>query len=102
YFIRTSFFLIVVFTTVVSLWGLQLLAVPIVLALLIFYTFNGMINDLESLGVPRILSIAILMLFTSIPIYLFINSVASPIASTLNPLLKNWKQDLDDAKFKYL
>ncbi|URD70680.1 AI-2E family transporter [Leptospira borgpetersenii] len=102
YFIRTSFFLIVVFTTVVSLWGLQLLAVPIVLALLIFYTFNGMINDLESLGVPRILSIAILMLFTSIPIYLFINLVASPIASTLNPLLKNWKQDLDDTKFKYL
>ncbi|AYV55119.1 AI-2E family transporter [Leptospira kmetyi] len=102
YFIRTSFFLIVAFTIVVSLWGLQLLAVPMVMALLIFYAFNGTINNLESLGVPRILSIAILMLVISIPIYLFINSVAPPIVSTLNPLLKNWKQDLDEAKFKYL
>lgn len=102
YFIRTSFFLIVIFTIVVSLWGLHLLAVPIVMALLIFYAFNGTINNLESLGIPRILSIAILMLAISVPIYFFINSIAPPIVSTLNPLLKNWKQDLDDAKFKYL
>lgn len=69
YFIRTSFFLIVVFTIVVFLWGLHLLAIPIVMALLIFYAFNGTINNLESLGVPRILSIAILMFAISVPIY---------------------------------
>lgn len=72
------------------------------MAFLIFYAFNGAINNLESLGVPRILSIAILMFVISVPIYFFINSIAPPIVSTLNPLLKNWKQDLDDAKFKYL
>lgn len=42
------------------------------------------------------------MFAISVPIYFFINSIAPPIVSTLNPLLKNWKQDLDDAKFKYL
>ncbi|EMG20765.1 hypothetical protein LEP1GSC150_2448 [Leptospira interrogans serovar Copenhageni str. LT2050] len=39
------------------------------MAFLIFYAFNGTINNLESLGVPRILSIAILMFVISVPIY---------------------------------
>ncbi|PJZ69353.1 AI-2E family transporter [Leptospira perolatii] len=102
YVIRILFFLLVGAAILFFFLGLKLLIVPISLSLILFYIFNSGINYFESLGVPRIASVSVLMILTSIPIYLIISEVAPPIVSTLEPLLKNWKQDMDEARFKYL
>lgn len=102
YVIRTIFFLLVGSAIVFFVLGLKLLIVPIALSLILFYIFNGSVNYLESLGIPRLIGVSGLMLVICIPIYLIATEVAPPIVSTLEPLVKNWKQDLDDAKFKYL
>ncbi|MGJ4744877.1 AI-2E family transporter [Leptospira sp. SA-E8] len=102
YVIRFIFFFLVGAAIVFFTIGLQLLIVPIALSLILFYIFNGTINYFETLGVPRIFSVAILIFLLCLPIYLVATEVAPPIVSTLQPIMKNWKQDIDDAKFKYL
>lgn len=102
YVIRILFFFLVGAAIVFFVLGLELLVVPIALSLILFYIFNTSINYFESLGVPRIFSVAILIFLICLPIYLVVTEVAPPIVSTLQPLMKNWKQDVDDARFKYL
>ncbi|EQA38537.1 PF01594 domain protein [Leptospira inadai serovar Lyme str. 10] len=102
YVIRIIFFLLVGAAITFFILGLKLLIIPIALSLILFYIFNGSINYFESLGVPRILSVAGLMILVCIPIYWIATEVASPIVSTLEPIMKNWRQDMEDAKFKYL
>ncbi len=102
YVIRILFFFLVGAAIVFFALGLQLLIVPIALSLILFYIFNTSINYFESLGVPRIFSVAILIFLICLPIYLIVTEVAPPIVSTLQPLMKNWKQDIDEARFKYL
>ncbi|TGJ98887.1 AI-2E family transporter [Leptospira langatensis] len=102
YVIRIIFFFLVGAAIVFFSIGLQLLVVPIALSLILFYIFNGAINYFETLGIPRILSVAVVILLLCLPIYWIATEVAPPIVSTLQPIIKDWKQSIDDAKFKYL
>ena len=102
FFLKILFYLLIVFAVAVTLYGINILIIPIILAVLIYYLLNNFVNYLESFGIRRIYPIISFFVFFSLIIYLVISSFLPVVMNNLYPLLSDWTNQLDEKSYKFL
>jgi predicted PurR-regulated permease PerM len=76
--------------------GIKFLGIPILLSILVYYTFNGLVDQMESNHIPR--SIAILLVFATIGglVYTIIYIYIPPAIEKLSPFLSYWAKEFEN------
>lgn len=100
--LRYSFFGLIVLTILIGLVGIKFLAIPLLISGIHFYVFHGIVDTLESRGVPRWLTILIIFgVLTSIG-YWFLTYYLPNVFDKAQPVFSEWSEKMDDPNFQLL
>ncbi|TGN20707.1 AI-2E family transporter [Leptospira idonii] len=100
--LRIAFFVLVGLTILIGVIGIKFLAVPMLVSGIHFYLFHGIVDHLESRGVPR--SITILFIFGIITGfgYWLLTFYLPSLFDKAQPIIAEWSLKMADPDFQIL
>ncbi|MCU0825388.1 MAG: AI-2E family transporter [Leptospira sp.] len=100
--VRYSFFGLIILTILIGLVGIKFLAIPLLISGIHFYVFRGIVDTLDSRGIPRWLSILIIFgTLTSIG-YWVLAIYLPNFFDKAQPIFSEWSDKMDDPNFQIL
>ncbi|WCL50370.1 AI-2E family transporter [Leptospira sp. GIMC2001] len=94
--LKFVFYGLIVLIIAVMIAGIKILGIPILLSILVYYAFHGLINDLESYGINRALAISIIFIVIGGIIYSLFYFYLPVAVERLSPFLSYWTKEFEN------
>jgi len=101
-FIKFAFVCFLLAFLFIGLFGIKFLAIPILISGVQFYLFQGTVNELESRGIPRWITILFIFSIFVVFFYWILAFYLPYLFQKTQPALNEWSTKMNDPTFEIL
>ncbi|MCE9500714.1 MAG: AI-2E family transporter [Leptospira sp.] len=102
YLLKYAFYFLVISAIVIAVLGVKALVIPILFSMITFYVFNRIVDNFESIGISRLVSIIFIFSVLGTSLFFLIYELIAPLYQESSPLFSDWLNQGDQGKFKFM